>query len=189
MSLAPGVSHTGSSPQTPVLYSYARHPGFAIYIKYFTPLPVGSGVSWWACLAVRLSVCLCVCPQAYLWKYTSDLHQIFAHYAVACSFSGSIVIHYVFPILWMARAGLRRRRASVQIAAATLSGNSPRETVHIHHASVHQSAKFVAAIFTVASVTASLAESNGSLPTEVYDSRHVQADCQEPGSAPEPYAW
>ena len=22
----------------------------------------------------------------------------------------------------------------------------------------------------------------------VYDSRHVQADCQEPGSAPEPYA-
>ena len=23
----------------------------------------------------------------------------------------------------------------------------------------------------------------------VYDSRHMQADCQEPGSAPEPYAW
>jgi len=23
----------------------------------------------------------------------------------------------------------------------------------------------------------------------VYDSRHVQADCQEPGSAPEPYVW
>ena len=23
----------------------------------------------------------------------------------------------------------------------------------------------------------------------VYDSRHLQADCQEPGSAPEPYAW
>jgi len=22
----------------------------------------------------------------------------------------------------------------------------------------------------------------------VYDSRHLQADCQEPGSAPEPYA-
>jgi len=29
------------------------------------------------------------------------------------------------------------------------------------------------------------AESNGS---RVYDSRHQQADCQEPGSAPEPYA-
>jgi len=23
----------------------------------------------------------------------------------------------------------------------------------------------------------------------VYDSRHLQADCQEPGSAPEPYAY
>ena len=31
------------------------------------------------------------------------------------------------------------------------------------------------------------AESNGSLPLG-YDSRHLQADCQEPGSAPEPYA-
>jgi len=24
---------------------------------------------------------------------------------------------------------------------------------------------------------------------QVYDSRHMQADCQEPGSAPERYAW
>ena len=24
--------------------------------------------------------------------------------------------------------------------------------------------------------------------SRVYDSRHLQADCQEPGSAPEPYA-
>ena len=24
---------------------------------------------------------------------------------------------------------------------------------------------------------------------QVYDSHHLQADCQEPGSAPEPYAW
>jgi len=23
----------------------------------------------------------------------------------------------------------------------------------------------------------------------VYDSRHLQADCEEPGSAAEPYAW
>jgi len=23
----------------------------------------------------------------------------------------------------------------------------------------------------------------------VYDSHHLQADCQEPGSAPEPYVW
>ena len=43
-------------------------------------------------------------------------------------------------------AGLRHRRAWVQIAAATLSGNSLRQTVHTHCASVHQAAKLVAAL-------------------------------------------
>ena len=37
----------------------------------------------------------------------------------------------------------------------------------------------------VAGVTAGLAESNGSLPPGLH---HLQADCQEPGPAPEPYA-
>jgi len=32
------------------------------------------------------------------------------------------------------------------------------------------------------------AENNDSL-RRVYDSRYLQADCQEPGSAPEPYTW
>ena len=50
----------------------------------------------------------------------------------------------------------------VQIAA--LSGNSLRQTVHTNRASVHQAAKLAAALFRVASVTAGLAESNGSLP-------------------------
>ena len=44
------------------------------------------------------------------------------------------------------------------------SGNSLRQTVHTHHASVHQAAKLVAALLRVAKVTAGLAESNGSLP-------------------------
>ena len=61
-------------------------------------------------------------------------------------------------------AGLRRNRAWVQIAATTLSGNSFRQTVHTHRACVHQTAKLVAALLRVARVTASLAESNGSLP-------------------------
>ena len=61
-------------------------------------------------------------------------------------------------------AGLRRRRARVQITVATLSGNSLRQTVHTHRASVHQAAKLVAAVLRVAGVTAGLAESNGSLP-------------------------
>jgi len=50
-----------------------------------------------------------------------------------------------------------------KFAAAMLSGNSLRQTVHTHHASVHQAAKLVAALLRVARVTAGLAESNGSL--------------------------
>ena len=68
-----------------------------------------------------------------------------------------------------------------------LSGNSLRQTVHTYCASVHQAAKLVAAFLRVAGVTAGLAESNGSLALGVFDSRHLQADCQEPGSAPGPY--
>ena len=56
----------------------------------------------------------------------------------------------------------RRRRAWVQIAVATLSGNSLRQTVHTHRVSVHQAAKLVAALLRVAGVTAGLAESKGS---------------------------
>ena len=67
---------------------------------------------------------------------------------------------------WLAcwTSGLRRRRARVQIAVATLSGNSLRQTVHTHRASVHQAGKLVAAV-RVAGVTAGLVESNGSLPS------------------------
>ena len=56
------------------------------------------------------------------------------------------------------------QKAGVQIAAATLSGNSLRQTVHAHCASVHQGAKLIAALLRVAGVTAGSAESNGSLP-------------------------
>ena len=56
------------------------------------------------------------------------------------------------------------QKARVQIAASMLSGNSLRQTVHTHHASVHQAVKLVAALLRVARVTAGLAESNGSLP-------------------------
>ena len=62
------------------------------------------------------------------------------------------------------RAGLRRSRAWVEIAVAMLSGNSLRQTVRTHRASVHQAAKLVAALLSVAVVTAGLAESNSSLP-------------------------
>jgi len=68
-----------------------------------------------------------------------------------------------------------------------LSGNSLRQTVHTHCASVHQAAKLVAALLRVAGVTAGLRKVMAAY-RRVYDSRHLQADCHEPGSAPEPYA-
>ena len=63
---------------------------------------------------------------------------------------------------WLA-CWTRVQKARVQIAVATLSGNSLRQTAHTHCASV-QAAKLVAALLRVAGVTAGLAESNGSLP-------------------------
>jgi len=65
---------------------------------------------------------------------------------------------------WLVCCGLRCRRAWVHIAAATLSDNSLRQTVHTHRASVRQAVKLVAALLRVSRVTAGLAESNGSLP-------------------------
>ena len=44
-----------------------------------------------------------------------------------------------------------------------LSGNSFRQSVYTHRSSVHQTVKLVAAVLRVVSVTAGLAESNGSL--------------------------
>jgi len=67
-----------------------------------------------------------------------------------------------------------------QIAAATLSGNSLRQTVHTHRASV-QAAKLVAALLRAwRKVMAAY--------RRVYDLYNLQAYCQEPGSAAEPYA-
>jgi len=57
---------------------------------------------------------------------------------------------------------------SVKITVATLSGNSLRQTVHTHCASVHQAAKFVTVLLRVAGVTEGLAKSNGSLPSGLW---------------------
>jgi len=75
----------------------------------------------------------------------------------------------------------------VEIAAATLSGNSLRQIVHTHRASVHQAAILVAALLRVAMVLRAWRKVMAAY-RRVYDSRQPQADCQEPGSAPEPYA-
>jgi len=47
----------------------------------------------------------------------------------------------------------------------SVAGNSLRQAVHTHCASVHQTAKLVATPLRVARVTAGPAESNGSLPS------------------------
>ena len=78
------------------------------------------------------------------------------------------------------------QKAWVQIAAVTLLSNSLRQTVHTHRASVHQAAKLVAALLRVARVTAGL-QKVMAVYRRVDDSLHLQADCQELGSAPEPY--
>jgi len=59
------------------------------------------------------------------------------------------------------------QKARVQIAAAMLSDNSLRQTVHTHRASVHQAAKLVAVLLRVAGVTAGLVESNAGFITHV----------------------
>jgi len=64
---------------------------------------------------------------------------------------------------WLAR-WTRAQKARVQIAAATLLGNSLRQTAHTHRASVHRAAKMVAALLRVTGAAAGLTESNGSLP-------------------------
>jgi len=78
------------------------------------------------------------------------------------------------------------QKAWVQLAAATLSGNSLRQTAHTHRASVQRVVKLVAALLRVARVTVGLVESNGSLPPGLWLTS--PADRKEPGSVPEPYA-
>ena len=56
------------------------------------------------------------------------------------------------------------------------------QTVHTHRAFVHQAAKLVADLLRVARVTAGPWRKVMAAYRRVYDSRHLQDDCQEPGS-------
>ena len=64
-----------------------------------TPLRYGSGVSRSACL----SVCLSVCPRAYLWNCWTDRHKFCeqnprGRRSVS---SGGVAISYALPVIWM----------------------------------------------------------------------------------------
>ena len=65
---------------------------------------------------------------------------------------------------WLACWTQAQKGPGSKIPATTLSGNSLKQTVYTHRASVHRAAKLVAALLRVARVTAGLVESNGSLP-------------------------
>jgi len=65
---------------------------------------------------------------------------------------------------WLACWSQAQKGLGLNRSRDAIGGNSLRQTVHTHRASVHQSAKLVAALIRVARVTADLAESNGSLP-------------------------
>jgi len=82
--------------------------------------------------------------------YTARWHECSVHITRVCGASTRLSFWTPVHYGW----------ARVQIAVATLSGNSLRQTVHIRCASVHQAAKLVAALLRVAGVTAG----NGSLP-------------------------
>ena len=85
---------------------------------------------------------------------------------------------------WLA-CWTQAQKAWVQITAATLLGNSLRQTVHTRCASFHQAAKLIAVLLRVARVTAGLAESNGSLLPGLVQhtnhslSRHAEKSCSK----------
>ena len=90
---------------------------------------------------------------------------------------------------WLA-CWTQAQKARIQIAVATLSGNSLRQTVHTHCASVHQSSSNKIGSSPLKGCGGNCRPSGKYMAAyrRVYDSRHLQSDCQEPGSAPEPYA-
>ena len=73
---------------------------------------------------------------------------------------------------WLA-CWTQAQKAWVQIAAATLSGNSLRQTVHTHPVCVHQAAKLVIALLRIARVTMGVVEINGSLPSGLWLTSHA----------------
>jgi len=71
-------------------------------IMTWTGLPVEESVRMSVCVCV--CVCVFVCPRSCLRISTRPIFVIFLRLlpmAVAGSFSGGVVIHYVLPVLWM----------------------------------------------------------------------------------------
>ena len=93
--------------------------------------------------------------------HSTDGPEVLYFWVVVDLLSGSVAE-------WLA-CWIQAQQGPGSIAAATLSGNSLRQTVHTYRASVYQAAKLVAALLRVLGVTAGLAEINGR--RRVFDSR------------------
>ena len=135
----------------------------------------------------RVCVCVCVCAQSYGGFVVAHILGDKDDTTVSCGIAVAPVTDFRYygqpitltysvkpdsppPIRFIASVAewsacwTQAQKARVQIAVATLSGNSVRQTVCTHCASVRQAAKLVAALLMVAGVTIGLAESNGILP-------------------------
>ena len=96
-----------------------------------------------------------MCSCIFLWPFSYGVISVCLFWLIHYNMGDSVAE-------WLS-CWTQAQKALVQIAVATLSGNSLKQTVHTHYASFHQAAKLVAALLRVAGVTAGLAESNGSL--------------------------
>jgi len=98
------------------------------YLTYhITLLPIGErGVLWWACMSVY--VCLFSIISAELHVRSSPNFFVHVTYGCGRSSSNSVVIRYVFPVLWMtsylhiSQLAVRRRR---QAEAVRLTCTQP----------------------------------------------------------------
>ena len=102
-------------------------------------------------------VLLCLVVQNYCYNKVVQIIQPYLFICDPVALNGGSVAK------WLA-CWTQAQKGLGSIAAAMLSVNSLRQTVHSHRASIYQAAKLAAALLRVARVTAGLAESNGSLP-------------------------
>ena len=118
--------------------------------------PIATDIAWYVCVFVCLL-------DATVSHYVQLIHRYDNNTVLCYLISYCSLLEGGSVAEWLA-CWTQVQKARVQIAVATLSGNSLRQSVHTHCASVHQAAKLVAAPLRVARVTAGLTESNGSLP-------------------------
>ena len=74
-----------------------------LFVFHYYSAPV---VVW--SIVINQSVCLCVCPRAYLWNRWTDLQAIFVQIPCGCDSarSGGVALRYVVPVLWMSRLAI-----------------------------------------------------------------------------------